>query len=122
WSCGCGRSRYWRSAWRGRCTWCWCYGWSSCWSWRWGRCQIRCAVNIETVAAVIDAVIEHKITISECTGAVVGGIQTSPRTVKSSRPLQRDQIVSEHLFLADDPKNIVRQCRCHATCERSRNG
>jgi hypothetical protein len=73
------------------------------------------------VAAVIDAVIEHKITISECAGAVVGRIQTSPRTIERSQQLQRDQIVSEDLTLADDPKNVVRQRWRHPARERSGN-
>jgi hypothetical protein len=83
---GRGRTRCWARA----RPWCWrksrgrrrrrCWsrraGWrrgrSRCWEWS------RCAVNIEAVAAVIDAVIEHKISIGACTRAVVGRIQTSP--------------------------------------------
>ena len=74
------------------------------------------------MAAKDVAVIEHKITISKCAGAVVGIIRTSPRTGKSPQQLQRNQIVSERLAIADDPKNIVRQCRRRRACKHAGNG
>ena len=86
------------------------------------RSRFRSEVKVEAVAAKDVAVIQHKITISECAGAVVGRVQISPRTGKSSQQLQRDQVVSKRLALADDPKNILRRCRRHDICKRTGNG